>query len=67
MPFSRLQKLSVAEATASKNRDGRGKAENELDQKVGKDLEREKAEVKTLGVLFREDIVNAGRPLSPAA
>ena len=54
------------EAPASKNRDGRGKAENELDQKVGKDLEGGKAEVKQIDVLFREDIVNAGRPLSHA-
>ena len=52
------------EAPASKNRDGRVKAENELDQKVGKDLEGGK--VKQLDVLFREDIVNAGRPLSHA-
>ena len=66
MPFSRLQQLSVVEATASKKGDGRGKAENELDPKVGKDLEGENSKVKQLDVLWREDIANAGRPLSHA-
>ena len=55
------------EAIASKKGDGSEKAEDEPDPNVDvvkKDLEGEK--VKQLDVLFREDIVNAGRPLSHA-
>ena len=69
LPFSRLQQLSDVEAIATKKRGESEKAENELDQNVDsveKDLEGEKAGVKQLDVLFREDIVNAGRPLSHA-
>jgi len=57
------------EAIATKKRGESEKAENELDQNVDsveKDLDGEKAGVKQLDVLFREDIVNAGRPLSHA-
>ena len=65
LPFSsQLQQLS---AIASKKGDGSEKADNEPDPNVDvvkKDLEGEK--VKQLDALFREDIVNAGRPLSHA-
>ena len=69
LPFSRLQQLSDAEAIASKKGKGSEKAEDELDNNVDsveKELKVEKAGVKQLDVLFREDIVNAGRPLSHA-
>ena len=67
LPFSQLQQLSIVEDAASKKGEGSETAENELDPNVDavqKDLEGE--EVKQLDVLFREDVVNAGRPLSHA-
>ena len=56
-------------ASPSKKGGGSEKAEDELDNNVDsveKELKVEKAGVKQLDVLFREDIVNAGRPLSHA-
>ena len=69
LPFSRLQHLSDVKASPSKKGGGSEKAEDELDNNVDsveKELKVEKAGVKQLDVLFREDIVNAGRPLSHA-